>query len=148
MCIYCRIATGELPASVVYEDDYTMAFLDIQPINPGHVLVIPKQHASTLMDLSADDAAHMMLVGQIIDRALHWSDLKCEGVNIFLADGRVAGQDVAHIHLQVFPRFQGDGFELKIDPGSRKPPSREELSENANKLKQAISALHYTQIEG
>jgi diadenosine tetraphosphate (Ap4A) HIT family hydrolase len=94
------------------------------------------------MDLSADDAAHMMVVGQIIDRALNWSDLKCEGVNIFLADGRVAGQDVAHIHLHVFPRFQGDGFELKIDPDSRKPPSREELSENAIKLKQAISALH------
>lgn len=147
MCIYCRIATGELPASVVYEDDYTMAFLDIQPINPGHVLVIPKKHASTLMDLSADDAAHMMVVGQIIDRALNWSDLKCEGVNIFLADGRVAGQDVAHIHLHVFPRFQGDGFELKIDPDSRKPPSREELSENAIKLKQAISALHYAQTE-
>ena len=143
MCIYCRIASGELPASVVYEDEHAMAFLDIQPINPGHVLVIPKQHASNLVDLSADDAAHLMRVGQTIAKAFHWSDLKCEGVNIFLADGRVAGQDVAHIHLHVFPRFRGDGFELKIDPGSRKPPSREELTENAKKLRQAIGALHY-----
>jgi histidine triad (HIT) family protein len=143
MCIFCRIASGELPASVVYEDDYAMAFLDIQPINPGHVLVIPKQHASSFIDLSAEDAAHLMRVGQIIDKALRWSDLRCEGVNLFLADGRVAGQDVAHIHLHVFPRFLGDGFEFRIDPGSRKPPRREELSENANKLKQAIGALQY-----
>lgn len=141
MCIFCRIASGELPASVVYEDDLTMAFLDIQPINPGHVLIIPKQHAESIIDLSADDAAHLMRVGQILDKALRWSDLRCEGVNMYLADGRVAGQDVAHIHLHVFPRFEGDGFELKIDPSSRRPPGREELNQNANKLKQAIGAL-------
>ena len=143
MCIFCRIASGELPASVVYEDENAIAFLDIQPINPGHVLVIPKKHASSLVDLSTDDAAHLMRVGQIVDKALRWSNLQCDGVNIFLADGRVAGQDVAHIHLHVFPRFQGDGFELRIDSGSRKPPSREELTENAEKLKEAIGALHY-----
>jgi len=125
---------------VVYEDDLTMAFLDIQPINPGHVLIIPKQHAESIIDLSADDAAHLMRVGQILDKALRWSDLRCEGVNMYLADGRVAGQDVAHIHLHVFPRFEGDGFELKIVQAhagrraGRVKPKR-------NKLKQAIGAL-------
>jgi len=143
MCIFCRIASGELPASVVYEDDYAMAFLEIQPINPGHVLVIPKQHASSLIDLSEEDAAHLMRVAQMMDKAMRWSNLKCDGVNILIADGRVAGQDVAHLHVHVFPRFQGDGFNLQIDPGSRKPPSREELVETAKKLKQAIGALQY-----
>lgn len=141
MCIFCRIATGELPASVVYEDEYTLAFLDIQPINPGHVLVIPKQHAATLVDLPAEDAARMMRIAQVMEKGLRDSELRCEGVNMYLADGRVAGQDVAHVHLHVFPRFFGDGFELKIDPGNRKPPGREELNDTAKKLRQAIGAL-------
>lgn len=141
MCIYCRIASGELPASVVYEDDIAMAFLEIQPINPGHVLIIPKKHVSSFTDLSAEEASHLMKVAQMIDKAFRWSDIKCEGVNVLLADGRVAGQDVPHIHLHVFPRFQGDGIELKIDHNSRRPPGREELMQNANKLKQAIQAL-------
>lgn len=143
MCVYCRIASRELPASVVYEDDSAIAFLDIQPINPGHVLVIPKTHVSCLSDLSSEDAAHLMRVGQMIDRAFRWSEIRCEGVNILLADGRVAGQEVAHIHLHVFPRYQGDGFELRIDQSSRKPPGREELTQNANKLREAIGAMQY-----
>ncbi len=60
MCIFCRIADHELPASIVYEDEHTMAFLDIQPINPGHVLIIPKTHADSLSDLSKEDAGHII----------------------------------------------------------------------------------------
>jgi len=141
MCIFCRIASGELPASVVYEDEYAMAFIDIQSINPGHVLVIPKNHAASLVDLSPEDAGHMMRVGQIMDKALRKSELRCEGVNMYLADGRVAGQDVDHIHLHVFPRFEGDGFELRIDPGSRKQPGREQLNEDASKLRKGLQKI-------
>lgn len=141
MCIFCRISSGELPASVIYEDDRAIAFLDIQPINPGHVLVIPKYHAEMMEDLPAEDAAHIMRVGQIVDKALRKSDLRCEGVNMFLADGRAAGQDVDHVHLHVFPRFKGDGFELKIPSESRKPPGREQLDETSVKLRQAVRAV-------
>ncbi len=141
MCIFCRIATGELPASVVYEDEYAMAFLDIQPINPGHVLVIPKKHADSMADLSEEDAGHMMLVGQIMDRALRHSELRCDGVNMFIADGRAAGQDVNHIHLHVFPRFTEDGFEIRINPSAKKPPGKEQLNETAEKLKQALQVM-------
>jgi histidine triad (HIT) family protein len=140
MCIFCRITTGELPASIVYDDEHAMAFLDIQPVNPGHVLVIPKTHASSLADLDPEDAMHMLRVAQIIDRALRKSELRCEGVNLFLADGRAAGQDVEHVHLHVFPRFEGDGFEFSIGQLSRKPPSREQLNETALKLKKAVDA--------
>jgi histidine triad (HIT) family protein len=115
-----------------------MAFLDIQPINPGHVLVIPKYHAESMENLPEEDAAHMMRVGQIVDKALRRSELRCEGVNMVIADGRAAGQDVDHIHLHVFPRFKDDGFEINIQSGSRKPPGREQLDETAGKLKQAL----------
>lgn len=138
MCIFCRIADHELPASIVYEDEHTMAFLDIQPINPGHVLIIPKTHADSLSDLSKEDAGHIIQTGLIISRALHASDLPCEGVNFFLADGKAAGQEVEHVHLQVFPRFKGDGFELKYDLENRNQPGRKQLDENARKIRQAL----------
>lgn len=138
MCIFCRIADCELPASIVYNDKYAMAFLDIQPINPGHVLVIPKTHVASFVELSHEDAGRMIRVGQIIAAALRESELECEGVNLFLADGRAAGQDVNHVHLHVFPRFEGDGFEFNINPGSRKEPTREQLHVVANQIREAI----------
>jgi histidine triad (HIT) family protein len=142
MCIFCRIADHELPASIVYEDEHTMAFLDIQPINPGHVLIIPKTHAESLSDLTEEDAGRIMRVGQIISQALRASDLPCEGVNIFLADGKAAGQEVDHVHLHVFPRFEGDGFRLRIDQTNRKPPGRKQLDENANEIKKALEKIN------
>ena len=141
MCIFCRIASGELPASVVYEDEQTIAFLDIQPINPGHVLVVPKAHAESMVDLSPDDAAQVMVVGQVMDKALRQSQLRCEGVNFFLADGKAAGQEVSHVHLHVFPRFEGDDFSLNLESTDRSTPGREQLNETAKKLKQAVDSL-------
>lgn len=141
MCIYCRIVAGEVPASIVYEDDRAIAFLDIQPITPGHVLVIPKNHTESLVDLSREDAGHMIRVGQMIDKALRQSELLCEGVNLFLADGKAAGQDVGHVHLHVFPRYEGDGFKMGFDGELNKPPSRKQLDENAKKITRAVKYL-------
>ncbi|QRN82187.1 HIT family protein [Chloroflexota bacterium] len=141
MCIFCRIASGELPASVVYEDEKTIAFLDIQPINPGHVLVVPKAHAESLVELSPEDAAQTMRVGQLMDKALRASELHCEGVNLLIADGKAAGQDVGHVHLHVFPRFEEDGFNLNLESYERATPGRQQLHETATKLKQAVDSL-------
>jgi diadenosine tetraphosphate (Ap4A) HIT family hydrolase len=141
MCIFCRIVAGELPASVVYEDENIIAFLDIQPITPGHVLVTPKYHADSLIDLPGNESAHMMVIAQMMDKALRRSELECEGVNLFLADGRAAGQDVGHVHLHVFPRFAGDKFDVHFDPGARQQPSREILDGNANKIRKALALL-------
>ena len=141
MCIFCRISSGELPASVVYEDERTIAFLDIQPITPGHVLVVPKVHAESLVDLSPEDAAQVMRVGQLMDRALRASELRCEGVNLFVADGKAAGQEVGHVHLHVFPRFEEDGFKLPLESSDRATPGREQLNETAGKLKQAVESI-------
>ena len=141
MCIFCRIGARELPASIVYEDESAIVILDIQPVNPGHVLVIPKRHAESLINLPAEDAGHLMKVAQIMDEALRKSDLKCEGVNILLADGRAAGQDVNHVHLHVFPRFEDDGFELQMDASTRKPPSRQQLDADAEKIQKALQGM-------
>ena len=141
MCIFCRISSGELPASVVYEDERTIAFLDIQPITPGHVLVVPKVHAESLVELSPEDAAQVMRVGQLMDRALRASELRCEGVNLFVADGKAAGQEVGHVHLHVFPRFEEDGFKLPLESSDRATPGREQLNETAGKLKQAVESI-------
>lgn len=139
MCIFCRIADGELPASVVYEDEKSIAFLEIQPITPGHVLVIPKKHARRLGELSPEDSGHLLWIGQMVGEALSNSELLCQGVNYYMADGYAAGQEVDHVHLNIFPRFEGDGFVMHIDPAVKKQPGRDQLNEEAQKIRQAMN---------
>jgi histidine triad (HIT) family protein len=134
-CIFCRILAGELPASFVYRDERCAAIMDIRPVNPGHLLVIPVHHGSYLADIDAETAAHLMRIAHGAAAALRASDLRCEGVNFFLADGEAAMQEIFHVHLHVFPRFRGDGFGLKFGPeyfGSG--PPREELNRVATTL--------------
>jgi histidine triad (HIT) family protein len=134
-CIFCRIVAGELPASFVYRDEQCAAFMDIQPVNLGHLLVVPVRHATYLADIDGDAAARLMRVGHAAAAALRASGLPCEGVNFFLADGEAAMQEVLHIHLHVFPRFRGDGFGLRFSPEyhTRRPP-RSELDKTAGEL--------------
>ena len=106
-----------------------MAFMDIQPVTPGHMLVVPRRHAANLAELEPQDGAHIFQVAQQAAAALRASGLRCEGVNLFLADGEAAGQDVFHVHLHVFPRFSGDGFGLRFGPNYAQRPPRSELEE-------------------
>jgi histidine triad (HIT) family protein len=91
--------------------------MDIAPITPGHTLVVPKRHASTLADLDEADGGRLFAVGQRVAGALYRSGLRCEGVNFHLADGEVAGQDVFHVHLHVIPRFSGDPLRIRREGG-------------------------------
>ena len=141
MCIFCRIATGELPASVVYDDEFTIAFLDIQPITQGHVLVIPKNHADSLETLSPEDACRVMQVSQMLSNALRVSDLRCEGVNLFLADGATAGQEVDHVNMHVIPRYPEDGADNLFITGPKQQPNRDRLDDDARKIKEAIKKI-------
>ncbi|MBN1875394.1 MAG: HIT family protein [Anaerolineae bacterium] len=138
-CVFCRILAGELPASVIYRDKVCTAFMDIQPVNPGHVLVIPNKHAANLAELAPEDGAHIFRIAQQVAGALRKSNLKCEGVNFFLADGEAAGQEVFHIHLHVFPRYRGDGFGLRTGPHYKRRPARAELDRIAEQIQQAQS---------
>ena len=137
-CIFCSIARGEMQASIVRETDSVLAMMDIQPVNPGHVLVIPKAHATYLADLDGKVGGEIFQLAMQVADGLRRSGLRCEGVNLFLADGEVAGQEVFHVHLHVFPRFKGDGFGLRFGPGYGKHPKREELDRIAASIKNAI----------
>ncbi len=137
-CIFCKILAGELPASIVYQDDICTAFMDIQPVNPGHVLVIPKVHATNLSELNPETGGHLFRVGQQVAAALYASGVPCEGVNFFLADGAPAGQEVFHVHLHVFPRFEGDGFGLKFSPKYFQLPERDELDLVAERIRERL----------
>lgn len=138
-CVFCRLIARELEASVVYEDQRTVALMDIQPVTPGHVLVMPHSHSSSLADLDPADGAQMFRVAQLAAAALRHSGLRCEGVNLLLADGAAAGQDVFHVHLHVFPRFEGDGFDLRYPPDYAVRP-RAELDATASALREVWRA--------
>ncbi len=137
-CVFCKIGKGLAPASMVYSDERVSAFLDIQPVNPGHTMVIPKTHAKGLSDLDPEIGGHMFKVAMIVAKGLRKSDVKCEGVNLFLADGEAALQEVFHVHLHVIPRFRGDGFGLHLPPSYNTRPERKELDRIAEQIKRAI----------
>jgi histidine triad (HIT) family protein len=137
-CIFCAIVRGEIPASIVAESDTVLAMMDIRPVNPGHALVIPKVHARYLADLDAKVGGEIFQLAMQVAGGLRRSGLRCEGVNLFLADGVAAGQEVFHVHLHVFPRFEGDGFGLRFGPDYGKNPPREELDRIASSVKGAM----------
>ena len=138
-CIFCKILSGKLEVSLIYQDDICSALMDIQPINPGHVLVIPNRHAPYLADMDEEEGAQVFRVAQRVAGALRKCGLKCEGVNFFLADGEAAGQEVFHVHLHVFPRYSGDGFGLNLPPDYQDRPPREELDNIAQRIQAALS---------
>lgn len=101
--MFYKIVNGDIPSSEVYSDKRIMAFMDIQPVNPGHILIIPKMHARNLQELDPDVGAHMFKLVIRVAEALKKSGVNCEGVNVHLADGEVAGQVVPHIHIHIIP---------------------------------------------
>ena len=138
-CIFCDILAGEEPVSIVYQDDTCTAFMDLNPVNRGHTLVVPNRHATYLADLDTETAGAMMQVALKVAAAIRASDIRSEGVNLFLADGEAAGQEVFHVHLHVLPRFEGDGFGLKHRPDYPKEAARSELDAVAAALRDALS---------
>jgi diadenosine tetraphosphate (Ap4A) HIT family hydrolase len=134
-CVFCAVVAGDLPASQVYDDERVLAFADLHPATTGHLLVVPKRHAPDLAALEPEDGARMFQVAQRLAAALRASSIEPEGVNLFLADGAVAGQEVLHAHLHVLPRRTGDGFGIRADFAS---PSREELDRVAGLVRAAL----------
>ncbi len=140
-CVFCRLLAGDLPATFLFRDEQCAAFMDIQPVNPGHVLVIPLRHAEYLADLEPLIAGQLMRVAQRIAAAIRSSDVRCEGINLFLADGEAAMQEVFHVHLHVIPRFTGDGFGLRFGPQYKMLPSRAALEEVGSQIVRALDGL-------
>ena len=136
-CIFCSIIDGDATRSLVLDMPRVMAFMDIGPINTGHVLVVPKVHAPRLGDLEPETGAELFTVAQRVAAALYASALRSEGVNVLLSDGEVAGQEVMHVHLHVVPRFQGDGFVIRND---FRRASRQDLDASAAVIRAAWDA--------
>ncbi len=133
-CIFCRLIAGEIPAAKVYEDELTLAFMDIGQVNPGHVLVAVKRHAATLLDLTPEEAGAAMQTAQRIAQALKAS-FDPPGITLLQANGKEGDQTVFHFHLHVVPRHGNDGIALSWP---RKNPPREVLEEYAERLRGSL----------
>ena len=137
-CVFCDIVHGTAQSSTVYADDTVVAFMDIQPVNEGHLLVVPRAHAPQLSDLDEETGAQLLRVAMRLSDAIRRSGVRCEGVNLFLADGEAAGQEVFHVHLHLIPRFQGDGFGFRFGPDYGVLPGRARLEQVAAGIRHAL----------
>jgi histidine triad (HIT) family protein len=119
-CVFCKIRDGELPSMRVYEDDQTLAIMDINPLNSGHCLVITKTHAPTLWDADPADLQAAITTAQKVAVALKTA-VKPDGLNMLQANGAAAFQSVFHYHLHLIPRWNNDGkgFDWMVVPGDR-----------------------------
>ena len=137
-CVICQLVAREIDVSLLHRDELCSAFMDIQPVTPGHLLVAPNRHATYLSDLSEEEGAQTFRIGQRMAAALRKCGVKCEGINFFVADGVAAGQEVFHVHLHVIPRFPGDGFSLNLPPDYHERPPRSELDAIAHKIRESL----------
>jgi len=133
-CIFCKIVRGDIPAFKVYEDDHVLAFLDIAPVNPGHVLIIPKLHSANLDDVDDLMLAYLMRAVKQIGQAMKKS-LGTAGYNVIINNGTVAGQLVDHCHIHLIPRRANDG--LTAWPQSKY--KSDEAKKMAAKIKSGIA---------
>ena len=133
-CIFCRLIAGEIPSARVYEDDLTVAFMDLGQCNPGHVLVAVKRHAPTFSDLTPEEAAAVMQTAQLVAHAIR-EVFDPPGLTLLQANGKEAEQTVFHFHMHVVPRHADDGIGLAWP---RKEPGFELLQGYAGQLREAL----------
>ncbi len=119
-CVFCKIRDGEIPSMRVYEDEWTLCIMDINPLNSGHCLVLTKAHAPTIWDSEVADLQAAMVTARRVAVALK-AAVKPDGLNILQANGAAAFQSVPHFHLHLIPRWNhdGKGFDWKLVPGER-----------------------------
>jgi len=125
-CIFCDIVRGTSPASWVYQDDTVVAFMDIQPITQGHMLVVPREHAVLMTDINETAAMRTFRVARKL-AAVARHTLGASGINILVMDGEAAYQDVPHFHVHVIPRYPRDGFGLTFPDSYEQKPPRAQL---------------------
>src|SRR6266545_3618789 len=130
-CVFCKIRDGVIPSVKVYEDDRTLAIMDINPLNPGHTLVLTKTHAATLFDASPEDLGAAIGAARTIATAIRKA-LQPDGLNMLQANGAAAFQSVPHFHLHLIPRWDNDGKGFDWEPV---PGNREELVGTADSIR-------------
>ena len=135
-CIFCQVVAGEAEASVVHEDNTTMAFMDLRQTNAGHTLIVPRRHIRDIYELDDDTAAAVIAATTRVARAVR-DAFDPDGINIWQSNGAAAGQEVFHIHFHVLPRRNDDGL-LKFYPSKPDYPPRRILDERAAKIRAAL----------
>ena len=130
-CVFCRIMAKEIPATVVHEDEHTLAFMDIGQVNPGHVLVAVKKHVENIFVLEDGQAAAVFRAAARVARAIRGA-FEPQGLSVYQANGAAAGQTVLHLHIHLVPRYEGDGMALTWPV---KNPPREKLVEYAERIR-------------
>lgn len=139
-CVFCGLIAGRLPASVVHRDDDIIVVMDIQPVTPGHLMVIPTAHVPRMENLSQHVGSLMFEWARIVCQALYQSEFEPEGLNLFLSDGEVAMQEVDHLHLHLIPRYRNDGFGLVMPNINKQFPDRDELDRHADAVRFHVSS--------
>ena len=133
-CIFCRIAQKQVPASLVYEDENVMAFLDIKPLNEGHTLVIPKAHYESIFEIPLDLVAYLHGVTKKIAFAVKKAT-GADGISISQQNGKAAGQEIFHLHVHVIPRYEGQKLPIFSELSEA---DREKLSQTAAKIRKHL----------
>ncbi len=127
-CIFCKIASGEIPSATLYEDDDFRVILDIEPASKGHALILPKEHYANLYELDDAIAAKVLVLAKKLVTALT-EILGCDGYNIVQNNGSAAGQTVFHYHMHLIPRYEKDTVRIGWTPGKLDENFKKELIE-------------------
>jgi histidine triad (HIT) family protein len=133
-CVFCKIVAGQIPSTRVFEDEHTLAFMDLGQVNPGHVLVAVKKHAANLYELDDAQAAAVARASTRVAKAIR-DAFAPAGLSVYQANGKVAGQTVFHYHVHLLPRHEADGMELTWPV---KNPPREELEGYAEAIRKKL----------
>ena len=133
-CVFCRIVARQIPATLVHEDEHTLAFMDLGHVNPGHVLIAVKKHAENLYELDDAQAGAVLRAATRLARAIRGA-FNPAGLSVYQSNGKAAGQTVFHYHVHLVPRHDNDGMALSWPV---KNPPREKLEEYAAKIRSSL----------
>lgn len=125
-CLFCQIVDGDIPSYTVYEDEDTLAFLDVNPVSRGHTLVIPKKHAEHVTGLDTATTSAVFETVQNVATAIE-DTLGPDGINLLQNNGEAAGQEIDHVHVHIIPRYADDGFHFSFDSGDLPEADAEDL---------------------
>ena len=134
-CIFCKLVARQIPATLVYEDEHTLAFMDIGQVNPGHVLVAVKKHADNIFQLDEKQAGAVFRSAARVARAIG-AAFEPQGLSVYQANGAAAGQTVLHFHIHLVPRYENDGMALTWPV---KNPPRDKLADYAEKIRAKLA---------
>lgn len=112
-CVFCKIIAGEIPSTILYEDEDFKVILDIAPTNKGHAIVLPKKHVENIFEMDDDVASKLLVVVKKVSTAIK-EELNCDGMNILQNNGEAAGQTVFHFHMHIIPRYENDNVTIKF----------------------------------